>query len=180
MAKNKRNLWENDFSEFLASKVEEVPSHLSAQVFSHVHKELNPTALSVFAKISLIHFVSSMVTLVFCPQFGISLTSNMGIMPYLMKYGEGVCMLGCGAVFTGLSFFAASLFLRPEQVLVFHNNRILQLSLLSTLSLGAFLCMGGSVVASLGMIWIVGAVLGGVLASEVGWFFRQRLARRTV
>jgi hypothetical protein len=104
----------------------------------------------------------------------------MGLMPYLIKFGDSICMLGCGALFTGFSFFIASLALRPEEIRVFKQNEILQLVTIASLSLGAFLCVGGEVVASLGLIWIFGALIGGALSLEAGWTLRKNLLRRAV
>ncbi len=112
-----------------------------------------------------------------CPQFGLSLTSSRGLMPYLMEYGESVCMLGCGVLFMGLSFLVASLALRPEEVTVLRRNRVLQISLLALLSLGAFAGFGGEVAPALGMVWALGAIVGGSALLQFGWTIRRAAIR---
>lgn len=164
---------QNEFQEFLNSDKEAVPSHLSENMLKSVYLELNPSNLKVFIKIAFIHFVVGAATLLFCPQFGFSLTSGMGLMHYLMKYGEHICMLGCGAFFTGTSLLVVSYALKPEEVRKLKQNGFLQLAALSTLSLGAMLCFGAEVVASLGLVWIVGGVVGGLATLELGWLSRK-------
>ncbi len=180
MGRNDKHSWEAEFREFADSEAIAVPEAVSAQLFETVHEELNPKALSVFTKVVLFQAIVGFVSLLFCPQFGISLTSSLGIMPYLMKFGESVCMLGCGALFAGLSLMAASLFLRPEEVRALKQHEVLHLVSLATLSLGAFLCLGGEVVFTLGLVWLFGAVLGGVVSLETGWALRRVLAGRVL
>lgn len=174
MTKNKTSAaWEKDFSDFLSAENTYPPLELTNSITALVHGKLNPSPWSVFGKISFIQVVVGAVSLLFCPQFGVGFTSSMGIMPYLMRFGEGVCMLGCGAVFTGISLLAGSFLLRPEEVRVLKDRKILQLTSLATLSLGALLCLGGEVVATLAFVWILGALLGGAATLEVGWRIRR-------
>ena len=180
MAKNNRPSWENEFAEFLSIEPEQVPHSVSENILSQIQSELHPSAMKVFGKVLFIQFAVGLITLLFCPQFGISLTSSHGIMPYLMKFGDTVCMLGCGGLFTALSFLVASFALKPEEVRSLRKHEVLQLVSLATLSLGAFVCVGGEVVLTLGLIWILGAVIGGVATLETGWILRQNFARRTI
>ena len=126
-----------------------------------------------------IHFVVGAFTLLFCPQFGVSLTSGRGLMPYLMKYGESLCMLGCGALFTALSILVASLVLRPEEVRVLKEKELLQLALLSTLSLGALALLGGEFALTFALVWLLGAILGGAITLEAGWAYRRAFAGKS-
>ncbi len=178
MERNERLSLENELGEFLAMKPASVPEMTSEQILNKVKLDLHPPAIQVFLRVLFIQVLVGLITLLFCPQFGISLTSSRGIMPSLMTYGEGVCMFGCGAFFTALSLFAASFALQPEEVRTFKHHEVLQLFSLSTLSLGAFICVGGEVVLTLGLIWLLGAVFGGALTLETGWALRQRLVRR--
>lgn len=168
--------WEKEFIEFASIEPVEAPAMVSAAVLKQVSDDLHPSAIKVFSKTALIHTLVGLTTLLFCPQFGLSFTSSMGLMPYLMKYGESVCMLGCGAFFTGISLLVVSLVLRPEEVRALKERQVLQLAFLSTLSLGAFVCLGGEVVLSLGLAWALGAIVGGALTLEAGWACRRRIA----
>ena len=165
----------SELAEFL-SAAGTVPTAMSLDLRSRIEAELRPSRISIFAKISLIQFVVGGITLLFCPQFGISFTSQMGLMSVLMRFGDTACMLGCGALFMSASLFASSIFLRPEEVRGLRSSSMLQLLALSTLSLGTLICLGGAVVALLGLVWLVGAFLGGLLSLELGWRLRLRHA----
>lgn len=180
MEKNNKRSWERDFSEFLGAKPCEAPESTSQNVFSQIHDELNPSAFRVFAKVSVIQVVVGFVTLLFCPQFGVSITSSHGLMPYLMEFGDSVCMLGCGAVFTSLSLFTASLLLRPEEVRAIKQNQVLLLASLSTLSLGVLIFFGGEVVFAMGLAWLLGSIVGSALTLEAGWALRKSIVRRVL
>ncbi|MBS1963240.1 MAG: hypothetical protein JST04_13575 [Bdellovibrionales bacterium] len=162
-----------EFLEFANIEKIAVPKGLSETVLGTIRSELNPSSASVFLKLTLIHFFVGFATLSMCPQFGVSLTSSMGLMQYLMKYGEGVCMLGCGALFLGASVLVASFVLKPEEVKVLRRNRVLLLSSLAALSLGILVGVGGEVVATLGLVWVLGAVVGGSGLMQLGWTLRK-------
>jgi hypothetical protein len=170
--------WQKEFAEFSAAAPVAVPEELSNTVVARVESDLRPSSFLVFTKTAAIHAVIGAITLLACPQFGISYFGNHGLMHYLMQFGESVCMLGCGAFFTMFSLLAASLILRPEEIRAFKGNEILQLASLVTLSIGAFLFAGGTIVLTLALIWSLGAILGGAISLEAGWAFRKLTIRR--
>lgn len=172
-SKKLQNEWIKDYQEFLASGEGSAPQALSKKILDQVSHLLNPSPLKVFAKLSLIHFIVGFVTLLFCPQFGLSLTSSMGLMHYLMPFGQEVCMLGCGAFFIGTSLLIASVILKPEEIRVLRRGKVIQLASLSTLSFGAFIALGADIVVGLGLVWILGAILGGAATLEFGNWFRK-------
>ncbi|MBC7386164.1 MAG: hypothetical protein H7301_08410 [Cryobacterium sp.] len=165
------------FLEFMGTGQAIVPKMLSESVLGRIQTQLNPSPFSVFVKLATIHFIVGFATLAMCPQFGISLTSSMGLMQYLMQYGESVCMLGCGTVFMGVSFLVASLVLRPEEVKVLRRNRVLQISVLASLSLGGIILAGGEVELPTGMAWALGTIIGGSSLLQIGWTMRRTVIR---
>lgn len=177
MIKNSRSNWEKEFAEFAAAEAVPVPTEISETILNKVSSDLHPSGIRVFLKTAALQTVLGFVTLLFCPQFGISLTSSSGIMPYLMKYGDSVCMLGCGAVFTSLSLLAASLLLKPEEVRALKERQVLQLGFLVVLSLFAFMFLGGEVALSVAVAWSLGAIIGGALSLEAGWSVRMHYKR---
>lgn len=170
--------WQKEFSEFATSEPVQVSEAVTSSIGDQVRSDLHPSALRVFAKTALIHAFVGGATLLACPQFGVSFTGGHGLMHYLMQYGDSVCMLGCGAFFTAFSLLVASLVLRPEEVRAIKGNQILQLALLTTLSLGAFLFIGGQIVLTLALIWSLGAIIGGAVSLEAGWAYRKFSIRR--
>ena len=174
MKRNKKTKWESEFAEFLIAEPVEVPTYLSNKVLNQIHEELNPSSLAVFIKLSFIHFIVGFVTLLFCPQFGVSVTSQLGLMPYLMRFGHEVCTFACGSIFVGTSILISTFYLNPEEIKVLRHYGFLQFLALATLSIGFFVAFGAEIVLSLGLIWLAGATLGGVLTLDMGWAFRRR------
>lgn len=171
----KKTNWESEFTDFLLTEPVEVPQKLTKTILVKMHGELNPSFLQVFKKISFIHLVVGFLTLLFCPQFNISITSQLGLVPYLMRFGHEVCTFGCGAIFVGISLLVSSFYLKPEEIKVLKKYEFLQLLFLSSLSLGFFVAAGAEIVLSLGLIWLAGATIGGVLSLDLGWLLRRRL-----
>ena len=173
MVRDKRSVWESEFKEFLEIEAASVPTALSKQVLESIQHRLRPSFWQVLIKLALIQTTAGAVSLLFCPQFGISFTSSHGLMHYLMQYGENVCMVGCGALFTGASLLIASFVLRPEEVRALREHRLLQVTAVTALSLGAFACVGAEIVGGLALVWTLGAVVGGMTTLELGWSVRR-------
>lgn len=163
----------NDFREFLDADASTPPAALTEGVITVVQTELNPSFGGILSKLAVIQAVSGAISLLYCPQFGLSVTSGHGLMQYLMQYGAEVCMAGCGALFTGLSLLVASLLLRPEEVRVLRSHRLLQATVISALSLGAFACAGATIFSGLAIVWAAGATLGAITTLELGWSLRR-------
>lgn len=176
MEKNKtKTNWKEDFDAFISIRSTRIPFSLEEKVLGDIEKQINPSLVKVFTKALSIHFLVSLLTLLFCPQFGFSLVSYFDLSSYLMKFGHTVCMIGCGAIFVGLSFASMSLLLKPEEIRVLREQKSFHLLSLSGLSLGAFLCFGADIVLVAGATWLLGAALGGYLMLEFGWKTRKFL-----
>ena len=167
--------WAQEFREFLTIEPVQPKAELSQKILSRVQTDLNPSAWMVFPKIALIHAFVGALSLLLCPQFGVSPNDSMGVMAVFMKYGEHVCMLACGGVFLGGSALAASLILRPEEIRTLRRTELFQFFILSLLSVAVFLCTGATVVSSMMVIWLAGSVLGALTSLELGWFLRKKL-----
>lgn len=178
MDKNKKIQWEKDFLEFLNTAPSPVPNPLTQLVLKKMTHLMNPSPWTVFSKVVQVHFFVGFLTLLFCPQFGVSITSQLGLMPYLMHYGHEVCMLGCGAVFTGFSVFTASWILKPEEIKALKANSLLQFFVLTSLSIGFFIALGAKIIFTLGLFWMVGAVLGAIFTLDIGWLMRLYMQRK--
>lgn len=172
--------WNEEFKAFVSAGELEPPKNMSSMILSTVHDDLNPLAYKVFSRLTLIHLLVGTATLLFCPQFGINILPGMGLMGLFMKFGDTICMMACGAVFLGFSALIASFILRPEEVKVIRKNKILQLSLLATISVGAFICFGEATILSLSLLWVLGSILGGLTTLEVGWQIRSYFRRRII
>lgn len=178
MQKSESDIRDKELLEFLSSQPAEVPESLSRSILSSVQVDLHPSAFKVFGKVFLFQVVVGFITLLFCPQFGFSMTASMGIMPYLMKLGEHICMFGCGVFFTSLNFLVASFLLRPEEARVLRQREILYVASVTALALGFFICFGEKIIFTFGLVWLCGAIFGGLVTFETGWWIRWVLKRK--
>lgn len=179
MSRNKTD-WPKEFQSFMSAGPVEPPKVKSEAILEKVRADLNPRFWQVFSKLAAIHFVTGSIMLLICPQFDIHLLGGMGLMGVFMRFGELACSVACGAVFLSGSALAASLFLRPEEIKAIRKTELLQLAGLSMLSLGVFVCLGASIVATLGLAWAVGSIAGGLASFELGWLVRSRFRKRLV
>jgi hypothetical protein len=167
-----------EYQEFL-NKQEPPPNKVSEQLFAHIHQELHPSVWKTFSKLSLIHFVVALITLSICPQFGIRLLGDgMGLMSAFMKLGDLGCPLACGFFFTGTTLLAASLVLRPEEIRALRRNRFTELVALTLLSLGFFVMIRAEIALGFALLWIIGSIVGSLLALEVGWITRIKTSHQ--
>ncbi|MGE4234163.1 MAG: hypothetical protein AB7F43_12615 [Bacteriovoracia bacterium] len=167
--KNTSKEWTNDFLEFNSASEIKPPQAVTESIFQKVEKDLNPSSWVVFSKVALIHVVVGFITLLFCPQFGISLVKGMGLMSLFLKFGETACMVSCGAIFLGGSILAATFILRTEEIKIIRRNKFLQIPILGILSFGMFICLGATTISALALAWLVGNILGGITSLELGW-----------
>lgn len=169
--------WEKEFKEFMDADEITPPKALSKSIQERVHHALNPSNQYVFAKLALIHTVVGSLTLLFCPQFGLSLSSGMGLMHYLMQYGDAFCMFGCGVFFLGTSALVASIVLRLEEIRVVRKTELFQFSILAIVSAGIFLGLGPHDFGTLAILWMAGSIIGALATMEISWAIRSFATR---
>ena len=154
--------WLEDFSDFVSSDGAPVPKNLSQKILGYVHRELNPSSWFVFAKLIGIHSVVGTLSLSICEQFGMSpFNTGLSLAEYFMKFGHSVCMALCGFLFIGISVALAFFILKPEEFFVLKKNSWIQIPSLGLLSLAAFVGFGAEMVFGIGLLWFIGAMLGG-------------------
>lgn len=159
--------WLEEFKEFVQADDVPVPKDVTERIFNRVRADLNPSAWVVFAKLLGIHVVVGTLSLAICSQFGINpFHTSFSLSEYFMKFGHSTCMLLCGVLFIGLTVLLGRLFLRREELLVLSRNAILQIFGLSVLSMAAFIGLGAEIVLGIGVLWFVGAMIGGVVATK--------------
>lgn len=181
MKENFSQNWEKEFSEFLDTPDLEPPREISEIILATVSKDLHPPIWTVFLKLLSITAASSVLSLAICPQFGFG--NNFWLMRFFMELGKHVCSVACGTIFIGLGVIISFLLLRPEELRVLRKTKLLQLSVLSMLSLSAFVCAGAEIFIAVAMFWMLGAVIGGLIILEVSYhlkFFQPSLFPVTV
>ncbi|MBI3295548.1 MAG: hypothetical protein HYZ71_12555 [Deltaproteobacteria bacterium] len=149
---------ERDFAKF--KSLNTLPSReLQERTKLRVKSLLNPSLSVTVTKFFLFQAVGSLVTLTFCPQFGLSLTGSLGFMPYLMQIHPAVCFFFCGlswmAIGQGLNYF----FLTIDEQRVVGNSRWGIAFASIALSLLFFGCLGRIQIDGWLAIWALGALL---------------------
>jgi hypothetical protein len=103
---------------------------------------MNPARGLVILKVYLFHALGSLVTLLFCPQFGISLTGKSLLMPLLMDIHPALCFFGCGLLWMIVGQLLTFAFLSLDEHRVLGNTEWgLGLSVIA-ISLLFFGCLG--------------------------------------
>ncbi|PWU19700.1 MAG: hypothetical protein C5B49_05380 [Bdellovibrio sp.] len=156
--------WIEDFQEFVHGEGEgtPVPKHISRAILNQVHRDLNPSAWLVFAKLLTVHAIVGTFSVLICNQFGINpFQTNFSLSDYFMKFGHSTCMVICGALFIGLSVLFCRNLMGPEQLRVLRKNAWLQVFGLSLISLGSFAALGASLTLAISSLWFIGAMVGG-------------------
>lgn len=175
MSNNKK--WLNEYEVFLKSDQVVVPRAVSEKVWDRLQPLLNPSAGLVFAKVLGIHVVMGFLSLGVCHQFGINPfgTSQSLDTWFMAMWGHSTCMVACGVLFVGLSLLSAGTFLTIEELRALKRTEFIQSFALGAVSLALFAVAGAELVVTFGVLWFVGAWIGGVLATEAVWNFRRRL-----
>jgi hypothetical protein len=156
----------NDFESFKNDAGETAGSSF---VLNKIRSEISATAPKtsmVAMKLGGIHLVSSLFTLMVCPQFGTRLFfSGDGLMGVFMKISPAFCQVFCGAFYLATTFIIARLLLKYDEWLVLMRSRVLTIGSVTLLSLGVFAMLARGVSFEAGLLWIFGAIVAGEMAS---------------
>jgi len=171
-----KNKYDKDFLDFMNSKGNNPPEELSDKILSFVKNDLNPSHQIVFSKLLGIQGFIGFLTLIFCPQFDLSLTNNYDLFHYFHhKFGENICIAICGSIFIGSGALFATYILKSNEIRIIKESRILYYSSISIIALSSFLILGSEVYLNLALYWLVGATIGGLSVFEL-----SRVVRRNV
>lgn len=159
--------WLEEFKDFVQAEGMAVPAEVRENILRQVRADLNPSAWRVFAKMLGIHGVVGTLSLAICNQFGLNpFHTDFSLSEYFMKFGHSTCMVLCGVLFIGFTVVLGSILLRREELLVLSRNAFLQIFGLSVLSMAAFIGFGADIVLGIGILWFVGAMIGGFIAAK--------------
>lgn len=168
------NEWLKDYEDFLNNDTQ--PStELTQRVVGKIQKLLNPSQFVVFAKILGIHILIGTLSLAICNQFGLNpFNTEFSLSDWFMKMGgHNICMVFCGIFFISLSVLASGILLTLEEVAALRRHEFLQTLTLGVVSLGFLILFGAEVALGIGLLWLAGACLGGIAASETLWRIRR-------
>lgn len=164
-----------DFKDFIEA-ADDVPLSLDKKVMDLISSELNPSASSVAMKLITIHAFVGIITMLFCPQFSLSLTNNYDVFHYFHHtFGTAICNIICGAIFMGTgAIFAVSILSTPE-VRKIRRSPILYYSALSIVSISVFFILGVEMYLSMILLWGLGAVVSSSIFIYTGLSVRLKL-----
>ncbi|CBW25808.1 putative membrane protein [Halobacteriovorax marinus SJ] len=169
------NHYKDDYRNFLNSH-ESAPRTLSHSIVERVAAELNPNKSIVFAKLLFLQLFVGILTMLFCPQFQMSLTNNHQLFHYFHhNFGEYICMMICGAIFLGSGAVVAAYTLDLEEVRVIRRTNGLFYLAISGIALVGFLTFGAKLYLDLTLIWVIGASLGASVMLALNNFLRRKL-----
>lgn len=167
--------WMKEYSEFLDSETARVPSELGQKVLSRVHKLLHPSAWSVFARVLGIHIVVGFLSLSICHQFEMNPFGTESSLSnwFMNMWGHSTCMILYGGLFLSASIFSAGYFLSLEEVRALKQTGFIQSLALGGVSLGLFAIFGAELAVAFAGLWLLGAVVGGFVATEAVWRIKR-------
>lgn len=167
--------WLHDYQEFLDEENTSVPQEQTTAVFNKIAPLIKPSAISVFSKILGVHLVTGFLSLAVCHQFGLNpFQTQYSLADWFMKVGgHHLCMLGCGLTFVSISLLFSGYFLTLEEIKALKRTELLQNLTLGLISIGIFLSFGVEMALGIGALWLLGALIGGFLATTVVWKIKK-------
>lgn len=159
----------------MKDKIEYLPDeNIKQKIFRKVKRDLNPSGMEVFTKLSITHFFVAILTLTVCPQFRFRLIGEgEGLLNVFMNFGEHGCMMACGSFFIGTSIFVAGLIFSNAELRVLRSEKWIFVAMIVFLSLGFFLMLKPSIVFYFSTFWAIGSLFTGVSLIETFWFIRK-------
>lgn len=161
-----------EFNAFESAQQHAPPPAAAEAIKTIVSRDLNPTFWRVLVRLFGITACAGALTLLICPHMGLGYGNMFGLMGIIMKLGDHFCQALCGAIFVGFGSLLAALVLRPEELRVIREERLLQFTVISASFLGLFVCAGAPAFSILGLSWMTGAVIGGLSTFEAAARFR--------
>lgn len=163
--------WLSEYEAFLKADGTAVPNEVSNQTLSTMEKLINPSVWIVFLKLLGIHLAVGSLSLSVCHQFGMNpFGTEMSLDRWFMAmWGHNTCMIICGVLFTSLSFLCAGYFLTIEEFRALRSTGFIQTLGLGVVSLTIFAVCGAELALTFAGLWLLGALIGGFLATETVW-----------
>ncbi len=112
-----------------------------------------------------------------CHQFGINpFNTERSFDEWMMSVGgHHFCMFGCGVLFVSISLLAAGYFLTLEEVIALKRTEFLQTMNLGIISLSLFVAFGAELALGIVILWLLGGLVGGFLATASIWRIKQAI-----
>lgn len=178
MNDSKRTTKDSDYQSFLDDQSMNTNVKLDNLILNKIKKDLSPSHASVFTKLLAVQAFIGFLTLSFCPQFKLSLTSNFELFHFFHNtFGENICMSICGAIFIGSGSVFASYIMGFGEINKIKESKFLYYTSLSVVFTGAFFVFGASFYLKSLVFWFLGAIFSGIFLLDLNFYFRKFLLR---
>jgi hypothetical protein len=153
------------FAEFIDADPTAPSKGMDEAVLRIVSKDLRPAPWKVFAKLTLVEVTAGLVTLTLCPQFGLGFgTHNEFLHRLHAATSPAIFYFLCGVLFVTIGAALGGLVLTRHEIRAVSHTRNRYFAVYSVLAYMTLVTLGPEVFVAGSLIWIVGAMLGNVLA----------------
>lgn len=164
-----------DFNNFLDDS-HKTPEHLDSKVMTLISNELQVSHSVVFSKILGVQGFIGILTMLFCPQFEMSLTNNYDLFHFFHRtFGHSVCMIICGSIFLGSGAFVAGLVLNSAERKHILNSKYLYALSLSAAALSGMYLVGAQFYLNSVIYWTIGALISQIVLFILSSKLKYRL-----
>jgi len=165
-----------DFKDFILNNQIKPSTKMDETILSFVKKDLAYDKKTIFIKLVLIQSFIGLLTLLFCPQFQLSLTNSHELFHYFhYTFGENICMMICGSIFIGSGALFAGAVLNLRELRIINESKLLSYVLISAFALSIFSIINTELYLTLSLFWLVGASLAGIMMFSIGLSFKNFL-----
>jgi len=160
--------WLQEYHDFLNAEEVSVPPELSQRVLKLIKSKMLPSMPQIFVKLLMLHLPVGILSLFVCDQFGMSpFDTNFSLARYFMYFGHSFCMFLCGSFFIGGSILISGFILNSHEIRALRKKSYIQSFFLAGISYGSFLMFGAEITLNIAILWLLGAILGGIISSEM-------------
>ena len=138
----------------------EAPQDVTKKIKADILRRLMPKFSHVLLKFLIVHLFMSLVALLTCPQFGISLLVKHNYIAHILHdFGPFICSIFCGSYFFLLGSLLSLIFLNADEWRVLKSHYALVSFFMMVITLLTFALLGGAIFELLTLFWALGASL---------------------
>lgn len=162
-----------EFAETSALHQQAALARLEAKVIPVLTRDLRWQKWRIASSAIAIHLVMALFVVAVCPQLGWRVFDFNGLQQMFMMFGHLACTFLCGLLFISASVTGFFILLPRHYFNYLHHIRYFEVINLVALSLGAAFLFGDLISVSHLLLWAMGGLMGGFLAFQACYQFRQ-------
>ncbi len=165
-----------EFAEFSNADFAEPSQDLDKSVIDMVVRDLQPSPMKVYGKLTLVQAASGLVALTLCPQFGFGFGQHNEFLHSLhATTTPAVFYFLCGLIFVLLGAGTSGLVLNRTEIRSVGSMKFPYFAIYSLLTYSILIVLGAEVFVISSLVWILGAFSGNVLGYEATVRLRRAL-----